>query len=89
MVYTEPQYLEQLIPPSELKARNITSKTPLRSHPLSEEPHRILEIPNSDRVIKAYLQARGIEVTSKSQIRDRIHEYAKQKNMRLVFLPTK
>uniref|UniRef100_A0A6C0KUD6 CCHC-type domain-containing protein n=1 Tax=viral metagenome TaxID=1070528 RepID=A0A6C0KUD6_9ZZZZ len=80
--YTEPCFVEQLIPHTLLKEYNITSRTPL---PLrkNEEPQRLLEIQDDDRVITAYLAARSIKSKNK---RHALEEYARQQNMRLVYI---
>jgi hypothetical protein len=58
IMFREPAYLEQLIPPSELKEFNITTKTPIK-YKVSDAPQQLLEIKDDDKVIAAYLSARG------------------------------
>ena len=82
--FREPTFLEQLIPPSDLKEYNITSKT-LISYKL-EEPQQLLEIIDDDKVIVAYLAARSIKVQKKFTKRDTLEEYAKHQNKRLVYI---
>ena len=80
--FTEPCFIEQLIPTSLMKEYNITSRTPI---PLvkKEEPQRLLEIMDDDRVIAAYLSARSIKSKNK---RHALEEYARKQNMRVVYL---
>jgi hypothetical protein len=80
--FTEPCFIEQLIPPTLMKEYNITSRTPI---PLikKEEAPRLLEIMDDDRVIAAYLSARSIKSKNK---RHALEEYARQKNMRVVYM---
>jgi hypothetical protein len=88
-MFREPAYLEQLIPHTDLKAYNITSKTPIK-YKTPEEPQRILEIKDDDRVISAWLAARSIKPQNKWYTkRDTLEEYAKLNNMRVVYEPNK
>ena len=81
----EPVYIEQLIPPSELKLYNITSLTPI-SHYQKEEPQQLLEIKDNDKVIAAYLSARSVKVMKGHTKRHVLEEYAKQQNKRIVYI---
>jgi hypothetical protein len=83
-IYREPTYLEQLIPPSELKEYNITSRTPITYK--QEEPQQLLEIKDNDKVITAYLLARSVKIQKGYTKRDIIEEYAKLNNKRLVYV---
>jgi hypothetical protein len=84
-MFREPAYLEQLIPHTDLKAYNITSKTPIK-YKTPEEPPRLLEIKNDDRVINAWLAARSIKSHDKTfTSRDLLHEYAYLNNMRVEY----
>lgn len=80
--FTEPCFVEQLIPTSLMKEYNIISRTPI---PLKkkEESQRLLEILDDDRVIAAYLAAHSIKSKHK---RHALEEYARQQNMRVVYL---
>jgi hypothetical protein len=82
----EPIYVEQLIPPSELKIYNITSRTPISTSYQKEEPQQLLEIKDNDKVIAAYLSARSIKVSKGGVKRHVLEEYAKQQNKRLVYI---
>lgn len=82
--YREPTFLEQLVPPSDLKRYNITSKTPLRY--TCKEPQQLLEIKDNDKVIMAYLLARSIKVQKGNTKRHTLEEYAKINNKRLVYI---
>ena len=82
----EPVYIEQLIPPSELKLYNITSRTPISTHYQKEEPQQLLEIKDNDKVIAAYLSARSVKVMKGYTKRHVLEEYAKQQNKRIVYI---
>ena len=81
----EPAYLEQLIPYSDLKEFNITSKTPIR-YTKKEEPQRLLEIKDNDQVIGAYLAARAIKIQRGFTRRQTLEEHAKLNNQRVVYV---
>jgi len=85
-MYTEPIYLEQLIPYSDLKEYNITSNTPIHCVPLQESPREILEIKDNDKAISSYLAAQSIKVTKGSNKRNTLEEYAQLNNKRLVYI---
>lgn len=83
--FIEPFYLEQLIAPSELKEFNITTKTPIRSK-IYDEPQRLIEIKDDDRVITAYLSARSIKITKGRNKKNALEEYAKTQNKKVVYI---
>jgi hypothetical protein len=83
--YCEPVYLEQLIPYTELKEFNITSKTPIKSLKIEESP-QYLEIKNDDHVISAFLAARSIKIPKRSNKKLILEEYAKLQNKRVVYI---
>jgi len=83
--FREPAFLEQLIDPSDLKEFNITSRTPI-IYSKKEEPPRLLEIKNDDKVIAAYLAARSIKPMKGCTKRHALEEYAKRENRRLVYI---
>jgi hypothetical protein len=83
--YREPCYVEQLIAPSDLKEFNITTRTPIR-HRVPDEPQRILEIKDDDRVITAYLVARSIKVTKSRNKKHTLEEYAKTQNKKVIYV---
>lgn len=85
VMFREPTYLEQLIPPTELKEFNITSKTRIKCK-VPEEPQQLLEIKDDDKVIAAYLAARSIKVQRGFTKRHTLEEYAKMNNKRLVYI---
>jgi hypothetical protein len=82
-------YVEQLIPSSELYERNITTRTLLPLQKL-DHPPQILEIEDNDRIIAAYLAARSVPIQrgpdKKRMLRLTLGEYAKLKNMRVVYV---
>jgi hypothetical protein len=83
--YIEPFYLEQLIPPRELKEFNITSLTPI-PHPKPDEPQRLIEIKDNDQVIVAYLTARSIKITKGRNKKHILEDYAKTQNKKVVYI---
>jgi hypothetical protein len=74
-----------LIPYSDIKEFNITSKTPIR-YARQEEPQRLLEIKDSDQVIAAYLAARAIKIQKGFTRRQTLEEHAKLNNQRVVYV---
>lgn len=87
--YREPCYQEQLIPYSELKEKNITTRTPIR-YDEPDESQRLLKIEDSDKSIIAYMAAHDIRLQKGYTRRQLLEEYAKVNNMRLVYVvPTK
>ena len=84
-MFCEPIYVEQLIPPSELRERNITTLTPLPPK-RAEEPPQLLEIKDDDKVIAEYLSARSIKVTKGFTKRHTLEEYAALQKKRLVYI---
>ena len=85
IMFREPAYLEQLIPPSELKEFNITTKTPIK-YKVQDTPQQLLEIKDDDKVIAAYLSARSIKVPKGHTKRHTLEEHAKLSNKRVVYI---
>ena len=86
ILFREPLYIEQLIPYSELKQYNITSRTPIkRLAPYEEEP-QLLEVKDNDKAIMAYLMARSIKIQRGFTKKQVIEEYAKINNKRVVYI---
>ena len=85
IMFREPIYLEQLIPPTELKEFNISSKTIIK-YKTPDEPQQLLEIKEDDKVIGAYLAARSVKVQKGHTKRHILEEYAKLNNKRLVYV---
>lgn len=85
ILFRNPAYIEQLIPYSDLKEYNITSKTPIRTPLLEQEP-RLLEIKDSDKVIAAYLAARSVKIQRGFTKRQTLEEYAKTENKRVIYI---
>ena len=88
--YTEPSYIEQLIPASLLTQHCITSNTllPGVKVPL-EAPRPFLELKDDIKIIKAFLVARGLigaRIENHTIIRDALMKYAKSENKRLILL---
>ncbi len=84
-MYREPAYLEQLIPYSDLKEFNITSKTPIK-YKTPDEPQQLLEIKDDDKVITAYLSSRLVKPIKGFTKRQLLEEYAKLNNKRVVYI---
>ncbi len=84
-MFREPTYLEQLIPPSELKEFNITTKTPIKCT-IPDEPQQLLEIKDDDKVITAFLIARSIKIGKGFTKKQTLEEYAKLNNKRVVYI---
>jgi hypothetical protein len=84
-MFREPVYLEQLIPYTDLKEYNITSKTPIQ-YKIPEEPQQLLEIKDDDKVISAYLMARSVKTQKGYSRRETLEEYAKLNNKRVVYV---
>jgi hypothetical protein len=85
-MFREPAYLEQLIPYSDLKELNITTKTPIRYKKSEEEPQQLLEIKDDDKVITAYLLARAVKIQKGFTKKQILEEYAKLNNKRVVYM---
>jgi hypothetical protein len=85
ILFREPAYLEQLIPPSECKEFGITTKTPI-VYSKQEDPPQFLEIKDDDRVISAYLSARSIKIPKKHNKKYVLEEYATLQNKRVVYI---
>jgi len=85
ILFLKPAYIEQLIPYSDLKEYNITSKTPIRAS-LLEQEQQLLEIKDNDKVIAAYLAARSVKIQRGFTKRQTLEEYAKIENKRVVYI---
>ena len=102
--YTEPAFLEQLVPFSMLLEHNITTRTPL---PISEPAtatatatttttNGVIEIEDDNTVIRQFLRNKGLSCprpdtrNARDRIRKILRDYAKQQNKRVVygFLPS-
>jgi hypothetical protein len=82
--------VEQLIPCGLLKQYNITTQTllPTVKSPV-ESTRGFLEIKDDDRVIRAFLVARGQigpRTENSTMIRDALMKYAKAENKRLIYI---
>jgi hypothetical protein len=91
-IFTEPRYIEQLIPESVRKHYNITSNTLLPGSSKDvpkEERQGFLELTNDDKIIKAFLVSRGLigpRTENSNILRLALMNYAKSENKRLIFL---
>jgi hypothetical protein len=92
ILFIKPAYIEQLIPYSDLKEYNITSKTPIitplieKKEKEKEKEQRLLEIKDNDKVIAAYLGARSVKIQRGFTKRQTLEEYAKLENKRVVYI---
>lgn len=86
ILFREPVYLEQLIPPSELKELGITTKTPIKYKASEDTPPALIEIKNDDKVFAAYLAARGFKIPKGYTKKRALEEYAKLNSKRVVYL---
>ena len=84
-LFCKPVYLEQLICPTDLIAFNITTQTLLPSYTI-EEPQRLLEIKDDDKLISAYLSSKSIKPTKGCTKRYLLEEYAKTQNRRVIYI---
>ena len=84
-IFREPTFVEQLIPASDRKKYNITTQTPIQSS-IIEEPPRLLEIKDNDKVIASFLATLSIKAKKGSNTRHVLEEYAKLNNRRLVYI---
>lgn len=91
--YTEPCYVEQLLPATTLNRYNIISKTLLPDvKPMDTTivaATGFLEITNDDKIIKAFLVSRGLigpRTENSTVLRTALMNYAKAENKRLIFL---
>lgn len=80
--FTEPIYVEQLILPSERRAYKIKSYTLLPNKYLPDldstlyNPH-LIELKDTDQIIRDYLKSNGIICGSKKELRHKLLEFAK------------
>ena len=86
ILFREPAFIEQLIPYSELKQYNITSRTPIKRLASYEVEPQLLEIKDNDKAILAYLMARSIKIQRGFTKRQVLEEYAKINNKRVVYI---
>jgi hypothetical protein len=84
-MFREPAYLEQLIPPTELKEYNITTLTPIH-YAKPDPPPQLIEIQDDDRVISAYLLAQSIKVPKGFTKKQSLENDARLNNKRVVYL---
>ena len=82
-MFREPCYVEQLIPPSELKENNIASITLLPMQ--KEDVRRIIYIKEDDKTIASYLHTKAFKIPKGFTKKDALEEYAKQTNQRVVY----
>ena len=97
--YTEPAFLEQLVPYSMLLEHNITTRTPLPDKILTTPiptTDGVIEIEDDNTVIRQFLRNKGLSCPrpdtkgATARIHKILFNYAKQQNKRVVygFLPS-
>lgn len=86
ILFREPAFLEQLIPPSELKELKITTKTPIKYLATKDTPPELIEIKNDDKIIISYLTARAFKIPKGYTKKRALEEYAKLNNKRVVYI---
>lgn len=90
--FTEPLYVEQLILPSERRTFRIRTKTLLpgkrEPSPVTElhNPH-LIEIKDTDAIIREYLKNHGVVVVSKKDLRPKMNEFAKKNGKVVRYIP--
>jgi hypothetical protein len=84
--FREPAYLEQLIPYSDIKEFNITTKTPIK-YKIKDQPPQLLKIKDNDKIILEYLTSKLIKLQRGYTKKQTLEEYAKLNNMRVVYTP--
>ncbi len=84
LMYTEPIYKELFIPPSELKEKNITSKTPYQKFSINKK--ELLEIKDNDISITSFLTKNSIKIPKGFTKKQTLEEYAKNNNKRLIYI---
>lgn len=85
VIFRQPAFIEQLIPASDRKKYNITTMTPIELN-VVEEPPRLLEIKDNDKVISTFLASKSIKAKKGNSKRHALEEYAKLNNRRLVYI---
>ena len=85
--FTEPIYVEQLLPHSVMKEYGITTRTLLPARQVKDEPQQLLEIEDNDRIIATYLASHSVKPVKGCTKRHLLEEYAKVNHMRVVYVP--
>ena len=93
---SEPEYLEQLIPPSLLQANNITSATPIVSEDKKvwyiKAAKACIDIPDDPKAIRAFLKANNSlpekDNRSKHKYKDELEIFASKVNSTIHYIPT-
>jgi len=84
--YTQPCYVEQLVPPSLLKQYGITTRTPLPPPRTPSPPKRLIEILDDNATISAYLAARGVKRRKGEKLRDALQRYGVEVQKRVIYI---
>lgn len=92
---TKVAYVEQLVPTDAIKEYKITTKTPLDTHlvippPTDKIPNgpETIEIREDDKIIKAWLRARGVPATENHRKnKELLQQFADRHGRVLVYLP--
>jgi hypothetical protein len=70
-----------------MKEYGITTRTLLPASGVKEEPPRLLEIEDNDRIIATYLSVHSVKPVKGCTKRHLLEEYAKVNHMRVVYVP--
>jgi hypothetical protein len=70
-----------------MKEYGITTRTLLPASKVKEEPQRLLEIEDNDRIIATYLSVHSVKPVKGCTKRHLLEEYAKVNFMRVVYVP--
>ena len=87
-LFTQPCFVEQLIPPSLLREHRITTRTLLPIHAVPESK-QTLELSDDDDVLKAFLTRKGQSVSravKPAVLRDLVRTYASTVGLELILV---
>ena len=84
-MFREPCYHEQLIPPSDLKEKGITTLTPIKYNTPDVLP-QLLKIKDNDLAITEYLLANSVKIQKGYTKRQILEDYAELNGMRVVYV---
>jgi hypothetical protein len=85
--FTEPCFVEQLVPPSLLKEYGITTRTPLPPPRDPSPPKRLIEILDDDEVIANFLSARSVKRRKGESLRNALQRFAAVDQRRVIYMP--
>jgi hypothetical protein len=85
--FTQPCFVEQLVPPSLLKEYGITTRTPLPPPRDPSPPKRLIEILDDDEVITQFLLARSVKRRKGESLRGALQRFAAVDQRRVIYMP--